>query len=207
MAGETKDLDVGAICRAVAEHLPGTWEVFPGDWSTYDRYIRTEEGGGRGLHVQQAAGTHRLCISGERGNPGEELGRHWPRPRRGQRKLTDEIGVGAKRPADQIARDIQRRLLPDYHAALAEAREAKAGHDAREAAEAGLAAELAGILDARVSTHFPGRFHFGAWGEAAHGTVHVSDDTVCFEVRVSGQLAAEVARCLAAVRAGSELGE
>ena len=81
----------------------------------------------------------RVAVSGE-ANPRPEYGsigwgHSWP-----------SIGVASGRGPEAIAREIGRRLLPDYWAALAKYLEVMAAHNRRETATAAVRARLAAEL-------------------------------------------------------------
>ena len=94
------------------------------------------------------------------------------------------ITVARTRPTDQIARDVVRRLLPDYLPGLRDALASKAQYDARKGEETALAAELGSIVSVADVRRTGGR------GEPCGVYAHV--DSQSMHVRVDGPDAVRV---------------
>jgi hypothetical protein len=99
------------LARTIAEQLLGEWEVkpFPEDWSRRGAYL-TE-------HVSQAM----LAIGesqeySERNKQRLTVSTDYPKDRHGHMSSArrPKISVSALKSGEQIARDIERRLLPKY---------------------------------------------------------------------------------------------
>jgi hypothetical protein len=103
--------DFVALAEQVAEHLPGDWDVmsFPADWSRHGAYL-TE-------HKTQA-----ILVLGESQEYSERnkqrltVSTDYPKDRHGRMSSAKrpKISVSALKSGEQIARDIERRLLPEY---------------------------------------------------------------------------------------------
>lgn len=192
----TDQVDVGRAAHGLADALEGKWKVFPGHWGTCDRFVRSAAG--EGLHVQEGDFAGRLAVTGEYGVGDENLYDFWPQGKNRWVLRSHGITVSAAKSPAQVARDVERRLLPAYRLALAEARAKKKVHDEREAATARLVAELAGILGGRAVAHAPGTVRIGEGGSALHGGVRVTSRDVEFTLTVPRELALNLAARVAA---------
>lgn len=112
-----------------------------------------------------------------------------------------QIRVSLSRTAEQIARDISRRLLPGYYAILAAVRENHRAHAAQTAAQSSLACALAAVLRGCVADHDPGRVHFDHPDTDQHGDVHVPHGarSATFTVQLPSDRAVEFARLMTAL--------
>jgi hypothetical protein len=106
-----------------------------------------------------------------------------------------KITVAPHRPPEQIAREIQRRLLPGLRELLTALRERKAAHDAANRRDDDLMSVLASIFPgSRTGSHEPRRIFL--YGDTVHGDIRVNGETQ-FNIRVPSQYAAEVAAVVA----------
>lgn len=176
---------VSVIARAIATELGEQWRVDPGCWGESDAVLRSATN--EGIHLQSIDGQRRFALSGERGVPQEDLPRHWPWSPGTHNRIAHEITVSATKSPAQIAKDIERRLLPDYRISLAQARVNKRASDEKDAAEVPLVRRLAEILHATIA---PAQSHrglrIGQYGEGVMaGDAAVYDDVVEFQLRVA----------------------
>lgn len=112
-----------------------------------------------------------------------------------------EITLSPSKTPGQIAREVQRRLLPDYRRVLTLARERKARHDEANATAAALLAEIDAALG--IGSHRQPRGHsgdreelfFGHFGRGVSGRVQVlyGDDVEFESLRVPRAVAVELA--------------
>ena len=100
-----------ALIEQVAEHLSGQWTVdpFPGDWGRGGAWLR-EDRTGAILSIGESqiwADRHKNLLA---------IGTDYPKERDGQSSMQrrPRISVSASKSAQTIARDIERRLLPEY---------------------------------------------------------------------------------------------
>ncbi len=114
----TKEAGRG-IVRQIVGCLPGAWSI---DADTYSVVARGEEGEAICFDVIEHQG--RLSISGSFGDCNAYLDYQAKRPK---------ITVDAGRDPAIIAREIERKVLPDYRELLASARHHKALTEARQA--------------------------------------------------------------------------
>ena len=160
--------------RLLCEHLPG-WEAMEAakDRDDYPPYeIRVDGPGEYGLFIRADNGRYR--ITG-----------HYPRHTNGQyagyRIATPTITVSASRPLDKIARDIQRRFIPDYGKAVeacrAEIKELDEFNNVRDAT----LQSLAGILGNQPSKHTESTISLYRGGISVKARVH-SGQSVEIEV-------------------------
>ncbi len=112
-----------------------------------------------------------------------------------------EISVSASRPVDHLARDISRRLLPDYREALEESKRRTAAAEAQEAAWSELERHL---LDALSDSHYIEHSHSitsGTYGEdQCDIDVRRSGDYATFQIHVPHTHAVELARFVESLR-------
>jgi len=94
-----------------------------------------------------------------------------------------QITISSARPITDIAADIQRRFFPRYLGVYSQVRERQRHAEETERQEADILAELAAILDMRVSDDGVIRVrHPGVDGGYAYGRVSVSVDRVKIDV-------------------------
>jgi hypothetical protein len=137
------------LAGAVAVHLT---ELTGEPWISQDSDHRTEGhlygGGALHLTVEDAADRSKICVSG-----------HYPPSLKS--RTFHRINVAEERGAQAIAREIVRRLLPDYRAELAATEKFECEHAAQFAARA------AALFEAEAL--FGGRTDFGSYDPAASG--------------------------------------
>lgn len=116
-----------------------------------------------------------------------ELSDHWPHDRARQGRRRHQITVSTTKTPDQIARDISRRLLPEYLAAFDTAVAAKRVADEWETARQRLVNEIIDTLDGKATPpHCRGDVEFGDWhsNSEINGHVTVSGSDAKLEIRV-----------------------
>ena len=119
------------------------------------------------------------------------------------------ITVAETKPAAQIARDIERRLLPDYRELLATVRASKAASDKAEQERSDLLDELLALLGLgceRWTHNRHDELHIGKYGDQIHGSVEATyGGEAKFEIRTTPRNAAQaVAAAIAAARKEKE---
>lgn len=182
------------LAHTIAGHLGQGWHAYTGkaaDGSEAhlagpnDQVLDLFDGTSTGRKADQG----RLIITGYLGF----LRNHVPTGMQRDHTIT----VDEAKPPDRIAREIRRRLLPDYQAALSAAWDAKHASEATAAAREQLAATVAASLG--VQRDMPDTdFHFGTVDVGVHGRVSVrpgTSDSV-FTVHVPHDRVAEFARLL-----------
>lgn len=95
------------------------------------------------------------------------LAEHFPR------SSVSRISVARSKTPQVIARDVTRRLLPPYRAALETAQACQSEHEAARAACEELTAQLSEILGARRLTHAPDRVRFGRVDDGISGEIRL----------------------------------
>lgn len=105
------------------------------------------------------------------------------------------ITVSKERPSEAIAREISRRLLPEYRELLAFCRDRQAEHDRDEQAQDKVIAQLHAILGTFPSRYAPRTAFVHAKG-GPNGTFEVRSGEVKIELHVSYELALEWAERL-----------
>lgn len=173
--------------RAVARELPGDWKVQAG---AHDRYATL--GRGDGLSLSLYMETYPDTLRGKV-RIGVELTRA-----EYERMRFDEsspvVNVTPTRAASTVARDIERRLLPDAETFYATVRERVDAHAAYDARVEALRAQLAAMPALRE------------WGDGdltprdsnAYGRVEPYDDRVRFEVTVPADMALRMVAAMSA---------
>ena len=121
---------ITTLLAEIAEHLPGAWDLepFPDGWNL-GGYLKNHAT--HAILTIQKSGQYvdrnkdKLNISGDvpRDNKGE-------RPYLGYNVKYPQISVSASKGGSQIARDIERRLFPDYLPILDQALANIASHNA-----------------------------------------------------------------------------
>ncbi|MFD2422671.1 hypothetical protein [Amycolatopsis pigmentata] len=109
------------------------------------------------------------------------------------------ITVTPAKTGDQIAQDIQRRLLPGYRETLAELREQLARWEASEARERAGIARLRAILPDTQVFEYQSAVDFARLGDAVRGDFRVLSNTVEFKIEVSSEYAHEIAELIASI--------
>lgn len=108
-----------------------------------------------------------------------------------------EISVTVKKTAEQVARDITRRLLPGYREALTLARERKRLHEAATAdLRQGEEEILARWAPARRAAHGNGELILGQYDDPVYAEATVLSSRVTFTVETSRTLAPLLAALL-----------
>lgn len=134
-----KEVSAQEITAGIARLMPG-WSVEKSDCS----WSATLKGpDGEGLHIDTSyhrLGRDKIRINGVYPREG---GNHF-----GQAVTSNlpEIGVSVSRPAADIVKEINRRLLPRYREVLAKAREAQERHHSFQNGIEALAEELAKLV-------------------------------------------------------------
>lgn len=98
------------LAEQVAEHLPGAWSVepFPADWGRRGAWLRGEHGETLSIGETQDYS--------KRNKNQLDVGTDYPKEHRerGFSTKRPKISVSASKTGQQVASDIERRLLPDY---------------------------------------------------------------------------------------------
>jgi len=125
MASKEDEDRLQALAPGIAEALGWEVERKERDYRHYVEIVATEERR-LGLSVTDGHGT--MGISGRFPAPPSSWGSSWlPYDAK-----TPRINVSLKKTAEAIARDIERRLLPEYEPLLAEALRRRAEHEGSE---------------------------------------------------------------------------
>lgn len=143
-----------------------------------------------------------ICLSGTRWISAAVTGSLPDRLRPHARGVPSaRITVAAARPVAQIAREIERRLLPEHRARLEYCRQNKARHDELQSTRTQLADLLTAELGATVwiSEH-NGRMHVGGYGDPISAEVDILRGSVRFEIHANPARAPEIARLIARLR-------
>jgi hypothetical protein len=105
-----------------------------------------------------------------------------------------KISVSASKSAEQIAKDIESRLLPEYKAAYLDAVRQMNEYNLKEIAKGVLAKYLADIIGAEVSRNDPVKFYisrtFNPWGLQGH----VLGEDVELKITCSPEMAERICR-------------
>lgn len=184
------------LAREVAAALGDEWSSEAGDYEDRDAFLIGPEGARilMDTNVWRRSEQGRIVL---RGITPHGLHEHAP-----IRDHTTAISVSQTKDATQIARDVQRRLLPSYRAYLAAALANKNHHEARDAARAALAAELATRLGPEVTVRgIDGNLRVGDYTDGGTVTVPFSDDEVHFDLRFPQPLALDLATAIGELRA------
>lgn len=104
------------------------------------------------------------------------------------------ISVSAEKSAEQIARDIERRLLPVYRVAYEVAVKRMNEYDEQAGRQRVLAKRLADVLGIQVSSHDPTQFH--AY-EPVHVEGRVNSEDVTLKITCSPELAERICGMIA----------
>lgn len=88
-----------------------------------------------------------------------------------------EIGVNAARSMVDIAKDVRRRLLPEYSAVLVHCLDKQLQRQAKDALRDARVAHAIDLVGGVEAGHHPGRMGFGQYGTPISGGVIVTDDT------------------------------
>ncbi|HYG24485.1 MAG TPA: hypothetical protein VEH04_17030 [Verrucomicrobiae bacterium] len=184
------------LIKSVAAQFPGSELVV--DDEGHVRYLSL--GGDEGLYIGYDRHKNRLNISGrylssriEHDNEQFYPGRLW-----NPKCETPSITVDANKSPEQIKKDIERRFLPDYRAALARCREARDAHEAyineTNATAAALAAKLNSVATGNAhGTHLKRHIRL----DHLDGSVDVSRDSASFSLSLSLDKARKLAAFLA----------
>ncbi len=174
MADETvNDDELHEIAQALDPLLPG-WSL---DWDPVDRpryaLFTNTEGAGLYVELDRRKNPARLVVTGRYYPP------FYPRPENRVR-----ITVSSARPIADIAADVQRRFVPRYLEAYSQVRERQRLAEEAERHEAAILAELAAILDERVSDDEVIRYSNGRTGHYVYVRVEVARNRV--KINLSG---------------------
>jgi hypothetical protein len=138
----TVNTQMQELAKDIAAFLTGSWSAQPldsdGDWRAYVNGANGEK-----LFLSNTwAGKGRIYASGI-----------LP----GNRSFQDGITVTATKSAQQIARDIERRLLPVYQPALEKAKQAERDENAAEQARLATIAEVETIIELPFTADHTGK--------------------------------------------------
>lgn len=182
--------NLAVFLPAVVRHLRGPWRVDELQGPAWGRLADDE---GRGIVVRLERG--RLSFVGilPRGAGGTL---HWPRD-----VTPPRITVSAERPAVQVARELERRLLPPYEDARQQVLEHLRAHDQRCDATTATTAELQRLLGADahdITTSQAGIYRRLHWYRPhTSATFDVGPTSVDVDLRrLSPELAQRVAQLL-----------
>jgi hypothetical protein len=200
-------MDEFAAASEIAAAMGEGWSVQPG-YGRRDAHLAGPDN--IRLHVQWGYGNvDRMTISG---SLPDELSEH----RKYSSGREPEIGVSTSKTPAQIARDIRRRLLPDFAAMTAAAIERRRESDDAYAAQDMLAAELAALLGAGTFRHenrdpgqatgrraLRGEVTIGEYEEPVQGSATVSyrGQRVDFKLTTTPDAARYIAECIRTARA------
>ena len=138
--------DHATLVQLVALHLGAPWKYNHIKDIAFGRF-EIIDGQGRGLTLVNEYGKPRFKIYGQ--FPPAVTSRYF--------RFNLSIGVGATRPARDIARDIERRLLPQYLEAFEQAKAEKRQEDDLEKRLDITACALAKVTNGRISPHDKGQ--------------------------------------------------
>jgi hypothetical protein len=172
------------FARGIAQHLKG-WRL---DEMTSSTTARLAADGEQGIYLRSS--TYDFDMEKSRI---EVTGRypHHPRYGHGLAREYPKITAAARRGPGAIARDIERRFLPDYLPIYQEALESKRGYEKQDREKERTLDELAGILNVqrgqdKVYPNYPG-----------YGYIEIQGGSIKFDLRgVPKDVALELARVL-----------
>jgi hypothetical protein len=106
-----KRLAIKATIEEIAEHLSGDWEMepFPDDWGRDGAYLREQ-------HSQAILAIGESQVYSDRHKNLLTVSTDYPKDHEGKMSSASrpKISVSGNKTGTQIARDIERRLLPEY---------------------------------------------------------------------------------------------
>lgn len=184
----------------IAAALGTDWHTEDGQWTGgEDTYLC----GPNGEQIHMMVGRYRVAagraeLTGSLNHDGQRLYEHIP-----YGSKLPSITVSLAKSPQQIARDIERRLLPTYREIRTETLARKARSDQDELDRQGLAASLAAVLGVESENPNTAKLYIGSYGDPLHGDVSVRSASyeVEFSLRASPSLAIELAKAIAAVLA------
>lgn len=192
------DVDLARLARDVAHALGPEWvaEPDPEDDTRADLRGPTTEVIELTVQTWKRSDEGKLHIDGARPDELRDVSVHpakW-----------GSIRVSYARGPEEIAADIERRLLPGYHEALALGRQRKQkADDLHRRREQAVAAVLDGLdgLGTRSGDHAPYRVHIDDDPDkpGVRGTVETGSEATTFDIRVPNRYAGELARHVAAL--------
>ncbi|WP_190821996.1 hypothetical protein [Saccharopolyspora pogona] len=178
------EIDVHALAQEIAKELGDTWKPEIGAWGR-NRDAFLTAGNDKRLHIGPAS--HRksdegkLCVAGRLDA--------FPNGKGYQEQ--HEINVSLSKGAARIARDIERRLLPEYLPALDAAKERQREHDEQESLREALIQDLIATLggNARRVSWGNDSVTYGSFGDPVRADVRILSETVEFKVEIPRDLA------------------
>ncbi len=189
-----QNIDLAAIARAVAPHLPG--------WTERDSGSRAgslQGAGGRALYLTLPRPSNgRFLVRGiYPAHPEAGYGGDMARAVLGHGVSAPEVGISLTKTPEHIARDIQRRFLPDYEELFVRCVSAAQEVEAFHARQRALGEALAHALGRTASLRH-GRPEIDWYVQPASCTVTVeSGDRVSISLRGLGEdLALKICRLL-----------
>lgn len=188
------------VAADMAVELGAGWSAGPGAWSSLgdhsDAYLRGPHGEKVHVTVGGYGFEDRVGLSMSPDVDLHEFHYSYSDP------AYPSITVSASKTARQMARDIERRLLPPLREKLATLRERKQASDDYNARRTAGLAELDGWLGGgTVRRGDRSELELGRWGDSIHGTIALSSDDVEFTIRVKSPLAAQkIAELIAKLR-------
>lgn len=190
---------LAAIVNAVAQALGPEWKpVIRDDWS--DAADIRQDAGPR-LYLSTARERGRLYIGA--GFNGAETHRPWRHDIPGGH-LSHSITVSLGKSGEAIARDIKRRLFPDYLPEYAETMQRKAQAEAQRDEAFRAAQEIARIFGAAAPERRRDEGSYTVYGDGVDAEVS-SGGSVRFKIGATDPAQAlTIARALVALSAGSE---
>lgn len=163
--------DLHEIAQALDPLLPA-WSL---NWDPVNRpryaLFTNTEGAGLYIELNRSKTPNRLVATGRYPI--------YPRPENRVR-----ITISSARPIADIATDIQRRFIPRYLEVYSQVRERQRLAEETERQEAAILAELAAILDERVSDDRVIRYSSNRDGHFMYGSIEVAKNLV--KVNLSG---------------------
>lgn len=192
------------LAAEIAAHLPGTWTAKAAHSDSTAYLARAD-----GLTLFLAAGGYRMegqlevSLNRPRDTGANDSG--WVYVYEGGNRVDDpRIKAALTKTAEQLARDIERRLLPDAERVFALVSAQIARSNAHRATRGRVAQQLAAAIGQTVPTMGERNkdrdpsFSFDAGeGGRGHGSAKVSGDTVAFSLySIPAEKAVELARFL-----------
>jgi hypothetical protein len=175
--------------QLIAEQLTGEWSASDGP-SSYSATLTGPDGESLFVNIGWRNEEPKLAISASFNG----LKEHIPY----KAKKSHDIGVSKAKSPATVAREIERRLLPDYRVILGQARERKANHDESERITSELLDQFVDILGGRLYQHDRSNTaHFGDYNNG--GKIQILSDDVQFEIRLPRARALEMASAVAAL--------
>ena len=185
------------LAQQVAEHLPGEWTVegFPSDWGRGGAYLHDSNNQATLIigESQDYAdrNKNKISISGD-----------YPRDRDGRMSEARRfsIKVSGDKSAELIARDVERRLLPDYLPVLRSVLATLSSRDAYEDKTTRIAQSIADLVhvkrDPREATVSFYKSPYDLFTETMSGARVLDEDDVELTLRLDAETSLKVLNLL-----------